>query len=115
MMDRQMANVVLNVDEATSGDLPLVCMRCGEAARLVSKNHLYYWVHRVDLQCPLCDVHKNHLKWRTGWLAAAFPLSVLVALIAMILLGLVGSALLPPIHVEPIVLPFLFFGSVIAC
>lgn len=114
-VDPEMADVSLTLQEAGSRELPLVCMRCGEAGRLISKNHLYYWVHRVDLRSPLCHLHKDHLKWRTWWLAAAFPLSVLVALFGMIPVGLIAAAQVPPIRVSFSCVIVLFIISIIAC
>jgi hypothetical protein len=85
-----MATIRLVREEAEDGDLPPVCMCCGEPATVLrAKNFSWHpdWVYlllllgllpcliaalivtkRMRIRAPLCEEHKNHWLWR-NWFA----------------------------------------------
>jgi hypothetical protein len=107
-----MAEIRLDKDEA-DGELPDVCMCCGEESTVTKKKNMSWcppWVgflilvawpvwlivmilmtKRATLQAPLCDQHKNHWLIRTLIVAGS---GVLFALMAV--LGFIGFAVLDP-------------------
>jgi hypothetical protein len=58
----------LSLDEATTGDLPAVCVWCGEAAEFFPTAPLKYQSQRVRLRLPLCRRHASHWGW-SAWAA----------------------------------------------
>ena len=69
-----MASVILSVLETQSGNLPPVCMCCGDATRLTVEWRIGFGKSFVA-QLPFCELHKNHFKWRSRCLAIGLPLT----------------------------------------
>jgi hypothetical protein len=83
-----MPKIELTRDEARQGDLPLVCMVCGEAGREYRTKVLSYspwWIYlsiplgplpflllavfldrRFSIRAPLCGLHRYHWFWRSA-------------------------------------------------
>jgi rhomboid protease GluP len=110
-----MAKATLDLTQTESGQLPMVCMRCGKPAtctqaKVFSKNSFpsfrqasnpVYSVLpfgtgeflQVTVQAPFCDKHKNHWAWRTRaiWLSLGVCLNIVLALVVL-LFGLLGNS-----------------------
>ncbi len=101
-----MPNIKLDREEAEAGDLPDLCMQCGETApERVTRNFSWTpptaafmggligimiaaaFTKRMKAQVPLCEQHKNHWSWRNlvtlvGLLVPAAPLVGGILLVA---------------------------------
>jgi hypothetical protein len=62
----------LSLREAKEGDLPPVCIGCGEATNQFCPVSLYHRWKRIVLRLPLCDRHKNDWRRRSYALGAAW-------------------------------------------
>jgi hypothetical protein len=85
-----MAEVVLELQEAARGDLPLVCIHCGEPAH----NHgleKYPSLARVRWLFPLCGQHAGYWRFRT-------EVFLLIGFVAALLLAIVGARILAGIE-----------------
>jgi hypothetical protein len=100
-----MARVKLGLEEAYSGNLPAICLRCG-APSTVFKNKMfstgpfglplfilplpgitvYTYAGKVWVRVPFCNAHKNHWLWRT--------LTIFISFAVLIILGLLSFACL---------------------
>src|SRR5581483_2652600 len=102
-----MASVRLSSREATRGELPRVCMRCGARARVeVERGFTWHpqWVYlllllgilpcvivaliltkRRTVQVPLCEAHQGYWSWR-AWFTG-------LGLLFLVLLGVAGLVL----------------------
>ena len=86
--ERQRCDCELGLDEAeaTTGDLPLVCVRCGEATDSFYPAPLDYGRKRFLLRLPLCRSHQNRWRWR-AWARRAFGGGVVLAFLGLALRG----------------------------
>jgi hypothetical protein len=104
-----MARVRLGRREAETGDLPAVCMRCGEPSTLVRRKSFAWhplWVYalvpvfclpfivvamvltkHMRVQVPLCDAHKRHWRIRLGIIWGSFLALVLSSFAAVIIVS----------------------------
>jgi hypothetical protein len=99
----------LTIQEAKSGDLPPVCMRCGKPAAGYQHAMLYWrpwWVavlfypslfvyllpyiildslfgRRVALRAPVCEAHRYHWRWRLLVLFGVFAVSILSIVVGL--------------------------------
>jgi hypothetical protein len=104
-----MAIVELTKQESKEGRLPPVCMRCGAPATIDQHTVLYWrpwWVSlsfypsiafyfipflildslfgkKAGLHAPMCELHRNHWRWRLLILYGAFATSVLLFVAGM--------------------------------
>jgi MFS family permease len=104
-----MALLELTIQEAKSGDLPPVCMRCGKPAAGYQHAMLYWrpwWVavlfypslivyllpyiildslfgRRVALRAPVCEAHRYHWRWRLFVLFGVFAASLLSIVVGL--------------------------------
>jgi ATP-dependent Clp protease ATP-binding subunit ClpC len=62
----------LRLRDAMQGDLPPVCVWCGDAASQFRAVSLYHWCKRFVLRLPLCEVHKNDFRRRSLVLLASY-------------------------------------------
>ena len=74
---RQRCDCELSLEEATKGDLPQVCVWCGEVANSVCAVRLYHQMRRANLHLPLCSADQNHWR-RRDWAFYAFLAGVLL-------------------------------------
>jgi ATP-dependent Clp protease ATP-binding subunit ClpC len=63
---QQLCDCELDLEQAKNGDLPRVCIRCGEPADCLVSTPLDYERDRITLQLPLCARHEDQWNWR-GW------------------------------------------------
>lgn len=75
----------LPLRDATEGNLPPVCIRCGEATNQFYPAPLYYRWKRIVLRLPLCASHKNDWRRRsyalgTSWFGFLFLIAGLILL-----------------------------------
>jgi hypothetical protein len=95
-----MASVELTRAEATGGELPLVCVCCGDAARRYYPVALHGRM-LGPLQGPLCVAHRNHCRWRIAatYLVFAWAALMVVGFLLMMWTASttseIGLALLP--------------------
>jgi hypothetical protein len=110
-----MASVRLGRYEAEDGDLPPVCMRCGEPAEEYRRKQFNWhpqWVYILliagllvfvivaviltkwmRIRAPLCPAHTNHWLWRT--------LVVLLSLLLLVFLAIASIFLLSALERQP--------------
>jgi hypothetical protein len=108
-----MATIKLGRYESKMGDLPRVCLRCGEAASEYREHvfsHSPWWIYlailpglipflvlsillnrRLLVRVPLCDEHVNHWRWRQLVLLAGLVLPGLALLFFMAIEVLTGG------------------------
>src|SRR4051794_36566346 len=101
-----MPSVRLDRYEAENGEMPQVCMRCGEPATTVTaRTFSWYpsWVmilffcgllpyilvawlttKRMLVRLPLCDQHENHWRWRSQVTWGGLALLVLLGVAAVV-------------------------------
>jgi hypothetical protein len=113
-----MPSVELTHDEARTGDLPFVCMVCGQAGHVYRRTVLSYtpfWVYlgiplgvlpyfilalffnrRRRLCAPLCELHQFHWLWRRIVGDAWLVLNLLALLTGVLLLVAIIDAEAPP-------------------
>jgi Clp amino terminal domain, pathogenicity island component len=90
---RKRCDCELGLNEAKEGDLPPVCLWCGDATNQFYNLSLYYLGRRIRFRFPLCESDKNH------WRYQSFPLwgIIGVAILIAVGIGLVTVSLdLPP-------------------
>src|SRR5438132_12910838 len=64
-----MAQVVLTRDEATNGELPAICIRCGGSpTRMITTGSL---IRARRFRLPLCDAHRALRRRRLPWMTLA--------------------------------------------
>jgi hypothetical protein len=73
-----MSSVELTRAEATGGELPLVCVCCGDAARRCYPVALHGRM-LGPVQGPLCVAHRNHWRWRIAATYLVFAWAGLMA------------------------------------
>src|SRR5262245_13689057 len=79
----EMARIVLDVNETKSGNLPPVCMYCGEAASQSYQVSLGMWPRNVKARLPLCQLHKNHFRLRSLCITIGLPLFALFLIVGI--------------------------------
>jgi Clp amino terminal domain, pathogenicity island component len=84
---QQRGDCLLDLNEAWEGDLPPVCIWCGEATDALYPVPFNYRWQRLLLQLPLCGSHKNHYRWRI-WARKCFNVGV-----GLFFLGMLGGGL----------------------
>ena len=124
-----MARIRLLVREA-DGELPMVCMRCGEPATVVKTKNMAWcppWVpvlilagvivyiivaiiltKRARLQAPLCDEHKGHWLYRQLIIWGTFLPLLVIGIAAVV--GISNA----PNQVRNILCPFFGIGGLVA-
>src|SRR3989442_9048706 len=78
-------------EEATKGELPMVCMCCGEAATGVYRVRLTAWrspFQSIRLTAALCEVHKNHFRGRSLTLLFGIVITILFFGVGVLLVNL---------------------------
>jgi rhomboid protease GluP len=108
-----MAKAILDLIRTETGQLPMVCMRCGQRAttietKVFSTNSFPSFRQatrsnyalpfgagflEATVQAPFCDEHKNHWAWRSRAMKLSLAgslITVVVLAVAMILLGSAG-------------------------
>ena len=114
-------NCELDLEQAKKGDLPRVCIRCGEAAALFAHTRLDYHFKRVVLRLPLCSRHEDHWRWRgrawagilIGSLMLALSIAGVVATVSLDFRGVATLLLMMIVISAEIVAAVTFFGSAI--
>ena len=129
-----MAHIRLHVKQADGG-LPMVCMRCGEAATIVKTKKMSYYPRwlillvlagapgiiilgilalilrkRARLQAPFCEQHQGHwtIRLAVSWAAATVVgIFGIASIVVLILLENAG-----PRHGD-VLSPFLCFGGLV--
>src|SRR5437016_4342498 len=77
----QRCECTLGLEEATKGELPGVCARCGEATNQFRPTMLSYGGRRVRLCLPICGAHKAHGR-------KSLPLILFIVGVSLFVLGL---------------------------
>jgi hypothetical protein len=112
-----MPHVELTRDEARTGDLPFVCMVCGQAGHVYRPTVLSYcpwWVYlgiplgilpyfllalffnrRARLRAPLCELHQYHWLWRSAVLCAWFALAGFLMVAGLVTMLMAASTMAP--------------------
>jgi hypothetical protein len=97
-----MASVELTRAEATGGELPLVCVCCGDAARRCYPVALHGRM-LGPVQGPLCVAHRNHWRWR---IAATYLVFAWAALMVVGFVLMMWAASTPPTEIGLAFLPW---------
>ncbi len=90
---RQRCDCELGLEEARTGDLPLVCAWCGDVTNRFYNVPLYYRGRRVGLRLPLCGSDRNHGRHRSIPLWCC--LGGLILIVIAIFLIVMGTDLPP--------------------
>jgi hypothetical protein len=106
-----MAQFGLTMEEATRGELPLVCMTCGEPAIRHS-----VWEHgRQFFRLPLCprheEIYRRQRLWGGCFFASLLPLVIFVVLLAVAVIAAIVNPW-PQLEIFLIYVLFLCVGVV---
>ena len=81
--ERQHCDCKLSLLDAIRGDLPGVCIWCGDSTDRFYPVPLIRWWRVIYLRLPLCGSDKNHWRWRT-WTVLASYLGLFLCLIGFL-------------------------------